>query len=378
MSTIHKMRGDEPVGDWVDKALNWLPLMDLHSREVKPDFAVQDWILCGKVGALVAAGGTGKTTLLLMLGISIATGRPFFGQAAKKGAFLLLSNDDSQDDLEGALARVCRGLKLNEAEMMLVGLHCRIISLIGENGTKTFSASVGGSIVPTDLSASILEAVAGLPNLVGIALDTLRQFSGGSSNDEQVIKLTIAGATEVAHKTGCFVILPHHTGKQNYRDGITDMYAGSGSAAIADNCRFVLLLQTATWKDIEAKVRRAGQEQGEPLVLTSTRGSLLVKAPEPMFLCREGFKVIRIAGATLTREQLHDKKDRQVLQAVRDGCGTKNEIHARIGGRRIEVLSRIDDLVQRGHITTVPPSGSAKWPRMVVSDSGGRFLQTGE
>ena len=53
-----------------------------------------DWIQAGKVGALVAAGGVGKTTLMLKLGICIALGRPFFGQGVKKGSFLLISNDD--------------------------------------------------------------------------------------------------------------------------------------------------------------------------------------------------------------------------------------------------------------------------------------------
>lgn len=120
----------------------------------------------------------------------------------------------------------------------------------------------------------ILQAVAGISDLVGIALDTLRQFSGGSSNDEQVIKLTIAGATEVALRTGAYVVLPHHTGKQNYRDGVADMYCGSGSAAIADNCRFVLLLQTTTWGDIESKVRRVG-----PRARRSTRAVVDPRQP---------------------------------------------------------------------------------------------------
>lgn len=360
------------VGDWLDKALNWTPLVDLHERVVVPAYAVEQLILKGKVGALVAGGGTGKTTLKLHLAVCIATGRRFFDLAVARGTFVLFSSDDPQEDLEGALALVCRAMKLSEAEMMAVGLKVRVISLQGEAGIKTFASTAAGHVVATDLPQQIVDAVSQIPDLVGIGLDTLRQFSGGSSNDEQVVKLTISGATDIAQRTGAFVMISHHTGKTNYRDGIADMYAGSGSAAIADNCRFVLVLQTSTWADIEAKVRRTGQERGGPLVLTSARGSLLMKAPAPIFLHRDGFHIGRVAGAVLTRDQQLDERDREVLRAVRGGCETKNAIAARVKGKRGSVLQHIDDLESRGHIMNGSQGGSRKY---VITDSGKLLLE---
>lgn len=346
--------------EWVEKLGNWGHSTNFANRKVAVEFAVHGWIPAGKVGALVAAGGTGKTTLLLILAVCIALGRPFFGCQVLQGAFVLLSGDDSQDDLDGALVLVMQAMKLTPNDVAQVAERVRILSLLQLDGVRTFTTTVHGDVVATGLENLIAHAVQGVKNLRGIALDTLRQFSGGSSNDEQVIKLTIAGATKLALETGAFVILPHHTGKQNFREGVTDMYAGSGSAAIADNCRFVLLLQTTTWADIASKVNRTGQERGDPLVLRSTRGSLLVKAPEPMFLYRDGYHMGRVAGSVLTREQQGDERDREILRAVGGSAETKTAIAKKVRGRRTDVLARIAELEGQGYLFR-PASSSGKY-----------------
>ena len=364
--------------EWVKAVRSWRPPSDLQSKELPVDFAVDGLIPARKVGALVAAGGTGKTTLQITLGVCIAIKRRFLGCDVKQGSFVLLSSDDSQEDLDGALARVVRAMKLTDAELELVKHKVRVHSLQGLGGDKTFAAMINNAPVPTGLEALIVDALRGIDDLRVLGLDTLRQFSGGSSNDEQVVKLTIAGATEVARLTGCAVVVSHHTGKTNYRDGITDMYCGSGSAAIADNCRFVLLLQSTTWPDIEAKVQRTGQEHGDPLVLQSTRGSLLAKALPPIYLHRDGFHIGRIAGATLSREQMLDERDRAVLRAVRSGAQSKNAIASAVGGKKSSVLDRIDDLEARGHLRNGSPNGSQSRPHFIVTSEGARFLEPAE
>jgi len=85
VATAAAQHATEIVGDWVDKALAWTPMVDLHQRVVVPAYAVESFILQGKVGALVAGGGTGKTTLKLYLAVCIATGRRFFGLAVTQG-----------------------------------------------------------------------------------------------------------------------------------------------------------------------------------------------------------------------------------------------------------------------------------------------------
>lgn len=353
--------------DWVSAVQNWQPIQDLATRSVEVDWAVEGLVPSAKVGALVAAGGTGKTTLMLILFVCIATGRPFFGRTVREGSSVMLTNDDSQSDVVAALSRVCRAMALSPVEFEQVGARVRIVSLQGDDGLKTFTTSMSGAVAGTTFARMLIDAVAGIEDLVGVSLDTLRQFCGGNSNDEQVIKITIAGATQVATKTGAFVIFPHHTGKQNFREGVADMYCGSGSAAIADNCRFVLLLQTTTWKAIGKRVQRGVDDRGSPLVLTSTRGSLLVKAPPPMFLFRDGFEMGRLSGVEFTAEQQEVAGAGPIMRAVASGAKTKNAIYEIVKGRKAVVLKRVDDLVAEGHLV-------ASAAGMSVTDKGRHLL----
>ena len=364
-----------PLPLWIARVRFWKAPENLDALPKPVDMAVDTLIQRGKVGALVAAGGVGKTTLMTTLACCHATGRQFLGMRVEPGSFVLLSADDSQEDLDAALGHVVRAMKLTPAEVDKVRRHVRIVSLQGEPGTRTFATTAGGSVTPTGMVEFVMKALAGIDDLVGVAFDTLRQFAGGSSNDEEIVKATISGATEIAALTGAYVVLSHHTGKNNYREGVTDMYVGSGAAAIADNCRFVLLLQTATWAEIESKVKRTGQEHGDPLVLTSTRGSLLMRAPPPIFLHRDGFLLGRIAGASRTADQIADEEDRAILAAVRAGAQTKNAIAAAVRRKRDRVLRQVDDLLFRGLLTSGSQTGSGK---LTVSASGAAFLDTPE
>ena len=191
-------RNAEPAAEPVDEAASWVeavrdyrPELDIEARQHAVEWAVEDWIQRGKVGALVAGGGTGKTTILMMLGICIALGWPFFGQRVQRGSFLLLSADDDQHDLDAVLALLCRALKLSPEDFAIVAVKLRLVSIIGLAGTRTFTTTVRGDILATDLPEVMHTATEGMTDLVGVALDTLRQFCGGSSNEEQVIKLTL-------------------------------------------------------------------------------------------------------------------------------------------------------------------------------------------
>lgn len=364
--------------DWVTRVQSYtVPDFVVGNGEPPPiEWAVHGWAQAGKAGVLVAAGGTGKTTLMLLLAICHATGRPFMRQAVKMGKVLLLSNDDQQEDLEAALALVVKAAGLDERERLLVAMNVVVVSTVGMDGVKTFSATVDGRPQATDMLYHLQDATADMKDLVLVVLDTARQFAGGPTNDELVMGLLIGGATEFASRRGCYVVIPHHTGKQNFRDAVTDMYAASGSAAISDNSRFVWLLMTAKWAEVADKVQRTANEDGDPLVLMSTRGSLRVKAPEPLYLVRDGYSIRRLKGSVLSADEQADRRDREILQAVRKGAQTKQAVEASVRGRATDTRQRVADLLQRGHLIydDSSQSGRQKRLRLMLSASGGRLL----
>ncbi len=288
------------------------------------------------------------------------------------------SNDDSQADLDAALEMVIQAQDLSTQERAAARKGVRVFSLQADPGGKAFSAFVGGMHTPTDLPLYIIDALQGVPDLQLVFLDTLRQTAGGPTNDETVVRIAIDGANQIANRLGCAVVFAHHTGKSNYRDGVADMYCGSGSAAIADNSRFVLLLQRATWSDIESKMRRTGREKGEPWVLLSTRGNIRMKAAAPIFLYRDEYLFGAIAGDTLTAEQVLDARDRSILLAVRRGAQSKTAIAKDVGGKRTNVLRAIDDLEVRGYLSNSSPTGSLSNPVFVLTSDGSRYLEVTE
>ena len=341
------------------------------------EWSVEGWAQAGKAGVLVAAGGTGKTTLVLLLAVCHATGRPFMGRAVRQGKVVILSNDDTQEDLDATLALVVRACELTERELLLVEFGVVVVSTIGLDGVKTFAATVEGRPQATDMLYHLQDATADMGNLVLVVLDTARQFAGGPTNDEQVVKLLIGGAAEFAAKRGCYVVIPHHTGKANYRDAVTDMYAASGSAAISDNARFVWLLMRVSWGEIADKVQRTANEDGDPLVLMSTRGSLRVRAPDPVYMVRDGYSIRPIAGNVMSKDQQADQKDLEVLRAVRGGAQSQVAVTRVVRGRRQSTLDRIENLLQRGHlIDGGNRSGTGSAAKLQVSESGARWLDS--
>lgn len=366
-----------PPRDWVTRVRTYEPPEFVATGNIPPvEWCVDGWIQRGLAGVLVAGGGTGKTTLMLLIAVCHATGRPFMGRAVRRGKAVILSNDDTQANLDAALALVVRACALSETEMLLVRMKVTVVSLLGLDGPKAFTANVKGEVVETDLLYSLQDATAEMNDLVCLVLDTARQFAGGPTNDEQVMKLLIGGATEFAATRQCYVVVPHHTGKANYRDATRDMYSASGSAAISDNSRFVLLLMAVTWGEISDRVQRTGNEDGDPMVLMSTRGSLRVKAPPPIYMIRNDYDIRPISGSLMTKDQQADKRDCEILQAVRKGAQTKQAIEAVVRGRATDTRQRVGDLLQRGHLIYSEPSESGRQtrPRLIVSASGGRLL----
>jgi RecA-family ATPase len=234
-------------GEWESRLTGWKPKATVAEFLKTPNvlFFVLWWIQHGHAGQLVAEGGTGKTTILLYLLIAAAAEMEWLGLRIERyGTCVLLSLDDSQDDLDSVLAEIVLAMGLTSRQVDLVRRRVRLISLRGCD----VSFTRGGQ--RTDVPNRIANALSGVPDLVCVALDTQRQFSGGDSNEDRVAMIAAQSVSAIAERLKVTCILTHHVGKGQSRSGVDDMYIGLGSTATPDTLRFVLRLERVSWDEM--------------------------------------------------------------------------------------------------------------------------------
>lgn len=179
------------------------------------------------------------------------------------------------------------------------------------------------------------------------------------------MKLMIAGAGEVVQLLGgrVYSMISHHQGKAQFRDGVADLYSGSGSAAIGDNARFVLTLLPGKWDEVAQRFAEPIAQTGDPLTLASGRGSLRVKhRAEPLYIRREGFRFACVEGHLRSDDERTHELDRKILAAVEAGARSGNAVTAAIGGKRATILDRIAAMKATGLLHSVPAGSQGKEP----------------
>lgn len=364
-------------------------LMDRSSRAAErrripePDYYIEGLVLSHLAGVLVSQGGLGKTILLILLGIQTALGGEWLGMPVKKGSFVLLSLDDPQDDLDTALTLLVDALPLSDAEAEQVFSAVILVSLRDSDDALAFAATVAtGDIGHTQLAQDITDVFAEFHetrpgfDLRCIVFDTLRQFAGGTTNDDRVMTLATKAVTRIADRLKCAAIITHHTTKAGAREGFVDQYSGSGSGALADNLRFVLALtETDKGKVMEslnvAPLLVPLLETSKLMVLYDTRGSLLRNTQPPIYIARNGYRFTQIKGQRKTAAEKAHSKEMAVLRAVTAGDTSNNSIIERIRINRKAGSDLIKAIIGKGLLKR--EGGDAKG-KLVLTDAGRQML----
>jgi hypothetical protein len=346
---------DDPL---VQRVQAWKPL---DPKTVKPvEFYVEGLIEKRRAVGLVAPGGTGKTTTLLKMGIAGALNRAWFGMPVEQGVFVLLSKDDTQEDLEGAMSRVVEAEGLSEREAHAVYANVRLISLLGVVGSSTFAEERAGGVVETQLTQRLLTALAPIKNLRCVALDTVRQFAGADTNSNRVMTIMTQALVRVGHELGCVVIGPHHMTKEGARSKEVDQYMGSGGAAFGDNLRVILGLAEATLDELRSAMaleplQQAGLTGAQILKLTDTRGSLRRVALGTIWLSRRGFDIRRIEGRKLGPKERAAADAQRVVEVVERGATSIEAVRTALGVNKAKAMAMVNAALAAGLINRKGP-----------------------
>ena len=261
-----------------------------ESSSLTPTCIIQNYLFAD-VGTLCAAGGVGKSTLLLYESVHIITGRPLYGLEVKTpGCVLFVTVEDPRNVILARLHQVMRAIDppLTPDEITAIDNGFAIWDLSGEMA-RLVDADNTGRIVATGFADSIIQSAGSLGHVSLIVLDPLAGLHGQSVlNDTE--RSLITECRHIVHKLGCTVRLVHHTGQMAARSGTLDQYAGRGGSSLADGSRMVAVLAP----------HHPGGNDSPPATLTVNPGDSILKLarpklsyspPQPLiWIARSGFR----------------------------------------------------------------------------------------
>jgi hypothetical protein len=238
----------------------------LKTQPPRRRWLLQNLLPLGKVGAIIAPGGTGKSQLALQLAIAVATGTKLAGtwDVGEKGDVLVLTAEDDLDEIHRRLERtVPHIVKLSASAGPDIRQHLFIKALVGCDNLMT-RADASNAVAPTEFVERLLLTFAiEFPDLKLIIIDPLSRFRGGNENSAEDVTRWVEQAERLALATGATVVVLHHTNKASYSALDVSQGASRGSSAFADGVRFVLNLAPAREKTLKA----AGIQNGTPHLL---------------------------------------------------------------------------------------------------------------
>lgn len=232
-----------------------------------PRFVWDGYAPRGVVTLLGAHGGTGKSTIALMLAAAVATGRELFGIATDAAPVVFASFEDGAHIVRHRLAHICQCWGINPAE--LAGLH-----IVDGTANPELFACEGrgpGDVTPAhgELLALVKQTGAGL-----VIVDNASDAYGGDEIQRRQVRAFMRALAVIAREGDAAVLLLAHVDKGTSRKERSDTEGYSGSTAWHNSARSRIfmsrddgVLTLAHQKSNLAKLR-------EPLMLEWPDGGL--------------------------------------------------------------------------------------------------------
>ncbi len=259
----------------VTSADDWhvLSVEELFTPQTDAAFLVKDLGLApGAPSFLIGQGFVGKTITAMSLGISVATGRPIWGQPwapTRTGRVLHFDYEQGRRVTSKRLQRLAAGLGVSQAEL---------------------SGRWGCGVLPRfDLTtADAIEIYSRLcEGYALVILDSLKGATPGVEENSSAIRDFVRVLTAASERTGATMLVIHHAGKSPLAgQGRPRKEMGRGSSAIFDEAQSVFVLTG---------------EKGQPFLVTHEkdreRGSTVEDFTLSIVDTADGGLAVRGAGA---------------------------------------------------------------------------------
>lgn len=350
----------------------WLLRHPTRGWSFAPEGTGDGLLPLGKAGVLAAAGGVGKTTALVQLAVSVATGRKWLShfdvaEDARGGQVLLALAEEDGEECQRRLYNVCNALRLTDVERTLLVRQLQILPLAGKPvGLLKYQADGRAFDETADLRRlrALLERDANQnPRSAWklIVLDPLARWAGvavESDNDAatRFVQVVESLTTVPGNPT---VLLAHHSSKNARRAGEADSRGVSG---IVDALRWEGQLVAEKGGGVTFRQSKSNYSipMHEPLALVSEDAVLraTTSADDAAKEAKEDSARTDALHADVLRvvEALRDAGELGSIDAIAHAAGMKLTM-----GRAAVRLAMARQFIVQG--------GTSRAPRYVVGDS---------
>jgi hypothetical protein len=217
--------------------LKAVSVADVLSNPAKPPAFVWDgYAPRGVVSLLGAHGGTGKSTIALMLAVSAVLGRPLFGVDTQRTPALFVSLEDGAGLVRHRLSSICQAWRVNPST--LAELHI----VDGTENPELFAADnrSAGDVTAAykELARLVQDTKAGL-----VVVDNASDAFGGDEINRRQVRGFMRALAEIARQNDCAVVLLAHVDKGTSRSRRAEGGEGySGSTAWHNSARSRLFM----------------------------------------------------------------------------------------------------------------------------------------
>lgn len=341
--------------------LSGVTLEELDAATLNPPCIVENY-LYADLAAVFAAGGTGKTTMLIYEAVHIALGRDLWGlKVWRPGSTLFITAEDPRSLFVARFREIINGMGLTPYERQKAMSRFNVWDVSG-NIERLAELDQGGNIRLTDLADRIVESYKDSPPAV-VVFDPAISFGPGErmvNDGEQAI---VTACRRIIRGLGCCVRIIHHTGKVNAREGALDQYAGRGGSALPDGCRMVAVLSGVNDGTPRTPPEDWGLAEGDSGFILA-RSKLSYVAPQPvLWIRRRGYAFEYFTETKRTRADIADDDADKVLKLITNelkagrkysAATLEPQAKAEIGLSRARVRAAIGRLEASSQIIDTP------------------------
>lgn len=242
------------------------------------------FMLDGRVGVISAAGGTGKSWLVIQLAIAVACGGQWLEHyGCRKGRVLLALGEEKDEEIWRRVWRVAKHLRLSEYERSEVARNLVPLGLDGEE-VAFLHKSQDGNITSTPFFAQLQQALS-RDDWRLVVLDPLSYFGGPEVEGDPYVATTLirCGAKLTKSPGGPAVLFSAHSRKKQQGFGTKlDSDDTRGSSAIVDGSRWVCSVGKRSESIIALKVTKTNYTvAGDEVLLARGLGGVMRPATPP-------------------------------------------------------------------------------------------------